>query len=116
MPQLTREWIDAQRKRAEETKVVVTKNGVIVVAHPGQNVNPDPTERKHEFGILPSDKIERLIDTAHAPPLEKLERQLEEQEAEVVRAAAPRRRPPAAPPAKKAEPGPGNADPDAPKD
>jgi len=83
MPRLTKEWIDRQRHIAENTWVAETSSGVIVLAHPGQRA-PDPKDRKflrENFGLLPEVEVKRLIDTEHAPPLEKLERELALQDA-----------------------------------
>ena len=86
MPQLTKEWIDRQEFIAENTYVAETASGVIVVAHPGQQP-PDNKDRKYlrqNFGLLETIDIKRLIDTEHAPPIERLRRELDMQDSPIA--------------------------------
>ena len=78
---LTQAFIDRQRFIAENTHVAETASGVIVVAHPGQQVPTDPKVLRNEFGLLPDCPVVKLIDSKEAPPLEALQAKLDEQEA-----------------------------------
>lgn len=94
MAQLTQEWIDRQRHIAENTWVAETASGVIVISHPGQR-KPDPKDRKflrENFGLLPEVEVKPLIDTVHAPPLERLERELALQDSPLAERMAYHRR------------------------
>lgn len=94
MAELTQAWIDRQRHIAENTWVAETASGVIVISHPGQR-KPDPKDRKflrENFGLLPEVEVKPLIDTVHAPPLERLERELALQDSPLVERMAYHRR------------------------
>ena len=78
---LTQAFIDRQKFIGENTYVAETASGVIVVAHPGQQVPTDRKVLRNEFGLLPGVEVVRLIDSKEAPPIEKLQAQLAEQEA-----------------------------------
>jgi hypothetical protein len=86
MPLLTKKWIDRQKEIAENTWVAETASGVIVISHPGQKP-PDPKDRKflrENFGLLPDVEIKKLIDTDHAPPIERLEAELALQDSTIA--------------------------------
>lgn len=86
MAQLTKEWIDRQESIAENTWVAQTASGVIVISHPSQKP-PDPKDRKYlreNFGLLPEVEIMPLSETEHAPPIERLRRELALQDSPIA--------------------------------
>jgi len=81
MARLTREWIEAQRARSEQTWIAITASGVIILAHPGQKPEEDPKILREHFGIMPGTPIGREADfPEHRPPFEKWERELKLQD------------------------------------
>jgi excisionase family DNA binding protein len=87
-------------KRAEQTYVVdcVDRQGnptcVIVIAHPGQELNLDPTYLKENFGVRP-DQVIKLSESREAPrpydpeaDLQRKRKELQELEAQVRARAA----------------------------
>jgi hypothetical protein len=77
MPEITQEWIDRLRTKAENTWVAETTTGVIIIAHPGQQPPEGEKERRQLFGLSPEDAVIRLIDSKACPPFELLQKKME---------------------------------------